>query len=223
MDGDSSSFPSHPSSFPSHPSSFILGLLGGVASGKSLVAKQFVELGAGLLDGDRAGHEVLTWPEVKQAVRERFSERVFGADGQIDRRKLAEAVFRPSPEGRQDLIALEQITHPKIGDLLRRQAADLAQHGTRIAVLDAPVMLKAGWDKLCDKIVFIDTPRELRYERARQRGWSQEEFAAREAVQEPVHVKRDRAELVIDNSGTPEATRTQVERLWQSLASASEG
>ena len=208
------------------PSSFILqiiGLIGGVASGKSLVAKQFVELGAGLLDGDRAGHEVLTWPDVKQAVRERFGERVFDADGQIDRRKLADVVFRRSPEGRQDLIALEQITHPKIGDLLRRQAADLAQHGTRIAVLDAPVMLKAGWDKLCDKIVFIDTPRELRYERARQRGWSQEEFSAREAVQEPVHVKRERAELVIDNSGTPEATRAQVERVWHALVSASEG
>lgn len=215
-----------PRPFSLRPSSFILqiiGLLGGVASGKSLVAKQFVDLGAGLLDGDRAGHEVLTWPDVKQAVRNRFGERVFDCDGQIDRRKLAGVVFRPSLEGRQDLTALEQITHPKIGDLLRRQAADLVQRGTRVGVLDAPVMLKAGWDKLCGKLLFVDAPRELRYERARQRGWSQEEFAAREAVQEAVDVKRDRADLVIDNSGTPEDTRAQVERLWQSLTCAGDG
>src|SRR6185437_1952473 len=111
----------------------------------------------------------------------------------------------------------------KIGELLRRQAAELAQQGRRVAVLDAPVMLKAGWDQLCDQIVFVDAPPDLRYERARQRGWSQEEFTAREAAQEPVHVKRDCANLVIDNSGTPAATRSQVERLWQTLARASEG
>jgi dephospho-CoA kinase len=220
MTGDLPSF--------SHLSSLtVVGLLGGVASGKSLVARQFTDLGAGLLKGDEAGHEVLTWPDVKQAVLDRFGERVFDADGCVDRRKLAEVVFGPPPEGPRELVALERITHPRIGDLLRRQAAELARQGARIAVLDAPVMLKAGWDKLCNHLVFVDAPRELRYERARERsrsqgGWSQEEFAAREAAQEPVHVKRDRADLVIDNSGTPEATRSQVERLWQSLTCAAD-
>ena len=197
----------------------VVGLLGGVASGKSLVARQLGELGAGSLDGDAAGHEVLRVLEIEELARRRWGDEVFGPDGHVYRPALARIVFAPTPEGRRELEYLEQITHPKIETLLRRDAARLAAEGYSVAVLDAPVMLKAGWDRLCDRIVYVDVPEQVRRQRAQLRGWSQEDFMAREAAQEPLSVKRDRADTVIDNSSTPEATQKQVERLWRSLMS----
>ncbi|HEV3004628.1 MAG TPA: dephospho-CoA kinase [Pirellulales bacterium] len=195
----------------------VVGLLGGVASGKTLVARQLCDLGAGLLDGDGAGHEVLRLPEVERLVRERWGGAVFADDGRIDRRALAQIVFAARPEGPAELKHLEQITHPLITQRLREQAAALAAAGRHLAVLDAPVMLKAGWDQFCDTIVFVDASREVRQARAQRRGWSQEDFAAREAAQESLNDKRRLADATIDNSGSPEATRAQVERLWRSL------
>jgi dephospho-CoA kinase len=195
----------------------IVGLLGGVASGKSLVARQLCELGAGLLDGDRAGHEVLQLPEIERQVRQNWGDAVFGAEGRVNRKALGKIVFAPPPEGPRQLQRLEQLTHPEIGVRLQRQAEDLAREGRKVAVLDAPVMLKAGWDKFCDRIVFVDAPREVRLARAIGRGWNQEDFAAREAAQESLEVKRAHADTMIDNSGSPESTEAQVKRLWHSL------
>ena len=77
----------------------ILGLLGGVASGKSLVSRQLAELGAVVLDADRAGHEALRLPSVEEAARRRWGDAVFGPDGHIDRSRLAKIVFAPPPDG----------------------------------------------------------------------------------------------------------------------------
>lgn len=195
----------------------IVGLLGGVASGKSLIARQLCELGAGLLDGDRAGHEVLRLPEIERQVRALWGEAVFAPDGRIDRKALGKIVFAPPPDGPRELQRLEELTHPEIGMRLRLQAEELARAGRTVAVLDAPVMLKAGWDKFCDRIVFVDAPHEVRLARAIGRGWNQEDFAAREAAQEALEVKRAHADTVIDNSGSPEHAQAQVERFWQSL------
>ena len=195
----------------------IVGLLGGVASGKSLVARQLCELGAGLLDGDRAGHEVLRLPEIERKVRERWGEAVLGPEGRVNRKALGRIVFAPPPEGPRELEYLERLTHPEIGMFLGRQAELLAAEGRAVAVLDAPVMLKAGWNEFCNRIVFVDAPREIRSARARERGWNQEDFAAREAAQEPLEVKQAHADTVIDNSGPPAATRAQVELFWRHL------
>jgi dephospho-CoA kinase len=86
-----------------------------------------------------------------------------------------------------------------------------------VAVLDAPVMLKAGWDRFCDQIWFIDAPYETRLERARARGWTEEEFRSRELAQEPVERKRELADLVLDNSQGIGYTHQQIERYWPSL------
>ncbi len=194
----------------------VIGLVGGIASGKSLVAQQLVELGAGWLDADRAGHEVLELAEVKQAIRGRFGEEVVEANGQLSRAVIGRRVF--GGEGAAaDRQFLEQLTHPRIGELLGRQAAALEAVGKQVLVLDAPLLMEAGWNKFCDKTVFVEAPREVRLGRARKRGWSDAEFAAREAAQASLDVKRDRADVVLDNSGSPEATRAQVKRLWQLL------
>jgi dephospho-CoA kinase len=195
----------------------VIGLVGGVASGKSLVARQLVELGAGWLDADRAGHEVLELEEVKQAIRGRWGDEVFAPDGRVSRPAIGRRVFGDSTDAVADRRFLERLTHPRIGEIMGRQAATLEEEGKQALVLDAPLLMEAGWDEFCDKTLFVDCPREVRLQRARGRGWSDAEFAAREAAQESLDVKRKRADVVLDNSGSPESTREQVESFWRSL------
>jgi dephospho-CoA kinase len=195
----------------------LIGILGGVASGKSEVSRRLRSLGAAVLDADRVGHAVLREAEVRQAVQRRWGEAVLDAAGEIDRRKVAEIVFAAAPESRAELTFLEQLTHPLIGQRLQEQLAELHREGVRAAVLDAPVMLKAGWDRLCQRIVFVDAPREVRLARARQRGWTEADFAAREAAQEPLETKRSRADVTLDNSLTRQHLFAQVDRFWRSL------
>ena len=195
----------------------LIGLLGGVASGKSFVARQLAEWGAGVLDADRAAHEVLREPATEQAARARWGERVFGLDGRIDRSKLAQVVFPTLPEGVKERAYLEKLIHPEVGRRLRAEARRLAEGGTLAAVLDAPLLLEAGWDNLCSSLLFVDAPRSVRVARALARGWTEEDFSAREGAQESLDSKRMRADVVVDNSGTPEETRAQIERFWHSL------
>lgn len=195
----------------------VFGLVGGIASGKSAVARLFVELGAGLLDGDAAGHEVLRFPEVRDAARKQWGDGVFASDGQIDRRSLAQIVFGDSPESRRELACLQAFTHPKIRELLRSQAGSFEKEGKKLAVLDAPVMLETGWNDFCDKIIFVDAPHETRLARALARGWSREQFAARERNQWPTDRKRGAADFVIENGGDLAATRAQVETIWRNV------
>jgi dephospho-CoA kinase len=211
----------------------ILGLLGGVASGKSLVADQLTTLGAGILDGDRAGHEVLQQSEVQRAIFDRWGEEVFEPraiapthepDGthsfsqnnrRINRAALARIVFAPTSVGREALNQLEQITHPRIKVILEEQMVSLAARKIPLAVLDAPVMIKAGWHNLCNEIMFVEAPREARLARALRRGWDEAEFDRREAAQEPLEYKKSLAQVVIDNSGSPEQTRKQIISWWE--------
>jgi dephospho-CoA kinase len=198
-----------------------LGLLGGVASGKTLVARKLEELGAVILDADRAGHEVLRLPHIKEAARKRWGASIFLAEGdgggEIDRKRLASIVFARTDEARRELEFLEKLTHPEIGRRLQDQLSLARRQGVHVAVLDAPVMLKGGWDQFCDQIWFIDAPHETRMKRAKARGWTEEEFRSRELAQEPVERKRELADLVLDNSRDIRYTHQQIERFWPSL------
>jgi dephospho-CoA kinase len=196
----------------------LIGIAGGIASGKSLVSGQLQRLGAEVLDADRAGHQVLGQPQVIQTLHKRWGDRVLRADGRLDRKRIAEIVFSNSPDAQEELLYLEQITHPRIGQLLQNRIDTLARQGqTEAGVLDAPVMFKAGWDRLCDTILFVDAPRRLRLARARARGWSESEFRTREAAQDALDSKRRRAKAIIDNSSTPEYAFSQVKKFWCSL------
>lgn len=182
-----------------------------------MVARQLERLGAVVLDADTTGHEALRLPHVEAAARRRWGEAIFGADGRIDRARLARIVFAPGPEALVERKYLEQLTHPEIARLLWRQAGTLTAAGTAMAVIDAALLLETGWDQRCEKIVFVEAPREARLARAVARGWTEEDFTAREAAQESLDRKRARADVIIDNSGPPQRTQAQVEQFWASL------
>lgn len=195
----------------------VIGIAGGIASGKSSVADELKKLGVETLDADRVAHEVLREVDVKEKLNERWGQEIFDNDGEIDRNAVAKIVFGPPPEGPQELAYLEQIVHPRIGQRLREQLDERRKSDAKAVVLDAAVMFKAGWDKFCDKIVFVDSPRALRLDRARQRGWSDASFAAREEAQESLEEKLKHAHVVIDNSGSLEETQKQLREFWYSL------
>jgi dephospho-CoA kinase len=196
----------------------VIGVVGGVASGKSLIADHLRRRGAHVLDGDRLGHDALLEPEVQRALRTEWGDRVFRVDGTVDRGDISRIVFAPPPEGPAALAFLEGLLHPRIGARLRQQIMRQREEKTvPVMVLDAAVMFKAGWDRLCDHILFVDAPRHLRLDRARRRGWSAEQFAAREAVQVPVAEKRRRADIIIDNSGSVSHALQQVDAAWRAL------
>jgi dephospho-CoA kinase len=190
--------------------------LGGIGSGKSFVAGELARHGAVVFDADKVGHQVLELPQVVAAARQRWGPEILDSRGQIDRRALARIVFDPGSA--TELRYLEEITHP----LIAKQFAELMQalsagQPRSVVVVDAPLLLRAGWDKICDKVVYVDAPYEVRLARAQQRGWSEAEFRRREAAQEDLDLKRASADVTIDNSASPESTQAQVERLWQCL------
>ncbi len=192
----------------------VVGLIGGIGSGKSRVAAEFARHGGRVVSGDQSGHEALRQPEIRDRVVRRWGAGVLTEDGEVDRRKVAAVVFADPAE----LRALEEIVFPWIGQDLRRQI-ELAQAdpAVRFVVLDAAVMLEAGWNNVCDRIVYVHVPRAERLRRlAAQRGWAPEEVEARERAQLPLTVKATRADFAIDNSGPPESLAAQVERLLRS-------
>jgi dephospho-CoA kinase len=195
----------------------VIGLLGGIASGKSMVAEQLAACGAKVLNADHIAHDVLRRADVEAAARSRWGDVVFGADGHIDRARLAKIVFAPPPEGPRDRAYLEHLTHAEVVGIIKQELAALAGSSVKAVVIDAPLLAEVGLDEICDTLVFVDAPERVRLDRAAARGWRKEDFDAREAAQESLDSKRKRADLIIDNSGPPEQTQTQVRRLWSAL------
>lgn len=194
-----------------------IGLIGGVASGKSRVARMLADLGAGVLDADRAGHAVLAEDaDVRKVLRERWGDSVFTANGSVDRGAVGKRVFTTTQQGEEDRLFLERLLHPRIRRRLEADRDQFATEGREAIVLDAPLLLEASWGKaLCDVVLFIDSPLEIRFARARQRGWSETEFTRREAAQWPVEEKRRYADAVIENEGSEDSLRQAVDQFWR--------
>jgi dephospho-CoA kinase len=189
----------------------VIGLIGGIGAGKTTAARCFADRGGLVIDADAIGHDALRQPEIVAKIVERWGARVRKPDGSLDRRAIGKIVFA-NPTERN---ALEQLVFPFIGEGCRQQIAH-AQHdpAARFVVLDAAVLLEAGWNKEVDWIVYIDAPREVRLARVSKRtGWTEAELTAREAAQWPEDVKKARADAVIDNSAGPEELQRQVDRL----------
>ncbi len=189
----------------------VIGLVGGVASGKSFVAECFASLGAEIIDADKIGHAVLKLPAVVEKIQSLWPEVV--VDQKVDRKLLAGIVFQSETQAAQ-LAILEQITHPYINQRIEERLNELQTHESIAVVLDAPVLLKAGWQKRCDKIVFVETSPDIRAERAESRGWPPDELEKRERSQTSLSQKRQLATDIVDNSRSKHETLQQVRTLW---------
>jgi dephospho-CoA kinase len=193
----------------------VLGLTGGIASGKSAVASQLATLGATVLDADRAAHLLLDTPQIQQTLVARWGRAILTPTGQTDRAAIAARVF--SGEDRGELDFLEQTLHPRLRQQFRAELARLAAAGTQVVVIDAPLLLEAGWGDLCDAVIFVDAPRSARLARAKLRNWTEAEFTKREALQMPIPEKRDRSTHLLANVGTLEELAAEVQACWLAL------
>jgi len=192
----------------------VIGLLGGIAAGKTTVAEMFGTLGATVLSADAIGHAVVESPSIRDRIVARWGAQVLGEGGQIDRSKLARQVFA-NP---QEVGELQAITHPAIVRELREQVASVCRsRGAPAIVIDAPLLLEAGLDDLCDVLIFVDSPREARLARAAARGWDPDELERRESHQQLLETKRRRAQFVLDTRAPVETTFLQVQQLWQKV------
>jgi dephospho-CoA kinase len=192
-----------------------IGVVGGVASGKSRVAHMLADLGAGVLDADRAGHDVLeTNAEVRETIRQHWGPAVLTADGHVNRQAVARRVFAAGEQAAEDRDFLERLLHPLIRERLEALREKFAAERRPAVVLDAPLLLEAGWGPMCDVIAMIEAPREVRVQRGRQRGWNEAEFDRREAAQWTVDEKRRHAHVVVPNAGSEHDLRRAVEQFW---------
>jgi len=189
----------------------VIGLIGGMGSGKTLVADELARHGGHVISGDQLGHEALEQPAIRARIRERWGAEVFDRGDNVERSRLGARVFG-EPDERKELEAL---VFPFIERRISEEIGAARQKdGPAFIVLDAAIMLEAGWNKQCDRLVYVDAPRPIRLARlARQRGWTERDLDAREAAQWSVAEKKRRADFVIDNSGTPEKITDQVNKL----------
>jgi len=194
----------------------VIGLTGGVASGKSFVANCLEELGAHRIDADQVAHEVLKDDTVIKKIVDQWGSEILDGDGQINRQRLGEIVFG-SPDDKE-LDVLESIVHPKIRIQIREQMEQLRE-STKVEtlVLDIPLLFEGEYEQHCDYVIFVDANPEVRQQRAKLRGWADGELDRRESRQLSVEDKKLRADAVIDNSGSKEATAAQLADFLKSL------
>lgn len=194
---------------------FVLGLTGGVGCGKTTAAAVLSGLGAFVVDADEISHNLTASPgAVLDAIRERFGDAVFGADGTLNRRALGETVFS-SEEARRDL---EGITHPAIQkEMLARMDAAAAQ-GAQVVVLDVPLLFETGLDALCDEtwVMTLDEEQQALRIMTRDR-ISRDEAQKRINSQMPLKDKEARANKVISSAKPQADVKAELTRLYKEL------
>jgi dephospho-CoA kinase len=213
--------PSQPAGQYKHGAIPVIGLIGGIGAGKSRVAELLAAAGAFVIDADQVGHALLAQAPVRDLVAAQFGPRVLaqgekgGDPPPIDRRALGALVFADPAALRR----LEAILHPRMRRTFERAIARVVRRGrARAVVLDAAILLEAGWNTLCDKIVLVDAPRDQRLARlAAARGWNEKGLAVREAAQWPLERKRALAGVVVTNDGAIQSLEEQVHDLTRAL------
>lgn len=193
----------------------VIGLAGGIAAGKSLVARMLSELGAGVIDADELNHQVLHRDAVRRQIQSWWGQNIYDRSGKLDRRNLAAIVFADPAKRRK----LEQLTHPLIDELQRQRMDQLqADHRYDAIVLDVPLLFEVGQDKLCDQVLFVEVDERVRNQRAiARRGWSESELCRREKTQQSLDLKRQRSDHVLENNSDTDSLRRQVATFYQRL------
>jgi len=209
----------------------VLGVVGGIGSGKSLVAKRLAELGATVIDADAVGHALLDQGPVQETLVRHFSTDILGPPDEeghrhVDRRALGSIVFADE----QARKILEAAVHPRMRTTFERVISRLGRQVSPkpgalrlpppVVVLDAAVLYEAGWDDLCDLVAFVDAPRKDRIKRLKdQRDWSPDELDRREAAQWPLDLKKNQAQVILKNPDSEDKAQLhkEIDKLWDRL------
>jgi dephospho-CoA kinase len=195
---------------------YVIGLTGGIGSGKSTVAGVFEDLGAAVLSADLLGHEVyLPGRPAYNEIVAAFGPGVVAADGTIDRKKLGPIVFSDPA----NLAKLNAITHPRMHEMMRERLAEIAARGVAYAVLEAALLFDAGWDDLTDEVWVTVVPPNVAAERTAARsGIPVEQVLERiQKAQMESDERVRRSDLIIDTSGTLEETVERARAAWEAM------
>lgn len=188
----------------------VIGLVGGIGSGKSAVAAAFARLGCLVSDSDKAVREVLLRPEVVDTLVGWWGEGILDAEKKVDRKKVADLVFKQPFERRR----LEALVHPRVRESRAALITRARAVGAPGVIVDAPLLFEAGVDAECDAVVFVEATREVRLGRVREhRGWDEGELDRREQAQMPLDEKRRRSDHVVVNNGTLEELESRVPKV----------
>jgi len=193
----------------------VIGLTGGIGSGKSTVSQCLAELGAVIIDADKVGHEAFkpdteAWHEVVAT----FGRQILTPTGEVDRKKLGEIVFN-NPEA---LLRLNQIMHPKMRDMMKSQIEDYRRQGVDVVVLEAAVLIEANWTSLVDEVwVTVASEATVLERLKKQRGLDEGQTLARIRSQISSEERAKQADVVINNDGDLDEVKTKVRELWARL------
>eukprot|EP00903_Cladosiphon_okamuranus_P014399 g13367.t1 len=192
----------------------VVGLVGGIASGKSTVSRALAtECGLEVIDADKLGHESYQ-PGTRcfDKLVDAFGAKIVAGDGTIDRRALGQAVFG----NQSNMATLQGIVWPEIRLLAEQRIDGLAQEGTKAVVLEAAVLLEAGWDDMCDELWVVQVPPAVARARLMKRNGFSEEEADKRLESQPMtdEERAARAAVVLSNEGTEEDLVAKVKETW---------
>lgn len=189
----------------------IIGILGGIGSGKSTVASEFAKLGCKVIDADKIAHKLLDESSVKEKIVDFFGKDILKSTGKIDRSKLAEVVFADADK----LSSLTKIIHPLV---LGRAEKLIEQYNrqkqVKAIVLDMPLLVEVGWAERCDRLIFVDCRQKLRVDRAKNMGFDENQLKIRENFQISLDNKADLADNMIENNSDFLALVRQVTKIF---------
>lgn len=199
----------------------VIGLTGGIGSGKSTVSQFLAELGATIIDADKAGHAAIkSGTEVWHEVVAAFGRRILNSNGEVDRKKLGEIVF-----GKPELLSrLNQIVHPRILEMVKSQIEAYERRGIEVVILEVPLLLEAGWASRVDEVWVTVAPESTVLARLKKRtGLSQEQALARIGAQMSNEERVKHADVVITTDCSLDELKVKVEELWEGLCTRGTG
>jgi len=193
----------------------VIGLTGGIGSGKSTVSRFLAELGAVIIDADKIGHEALgTSSEVRRELLATFGWQIMTPKGEVDRKKLGEIVF-DDPES---LARLNQIMHPRMYDMVKTGLEEYRRRGVVVVVLEAPLLIEADWTSLVDEVWVTVADESTVLKRVKEKfGLSERGCLARIRCQLPSEERAKHADVVIDTDCSLDELKAKVKELWQRL------
>lgn len=193
----------------------VIGLTGGIGSGKTTVSQTLTELGAVIIDADKVGHEAYQpGTDIWQELVKTFGKQVLAADNTIDRKQLGAIVFG-NPE---ELKRLNSIVHPRMFEMIKKRIEDLRQKGAKLVVLDAAILFEANWAPLVEEVWVVVADEANVVKRAIARtGLPEEQIRSRIRSQMSNEERIKRANVVIHNNGNMEDLRQKVKELWGKL------